>query len=293
MENYPLVTIGLPFYNDSKFLSMAINSVINQSYPNWELLLVDDGSSDDSLEIARQYENAKIKVFSDGRNLGLASRLNETIRKAKGVYYARMDADDIMAVNRIESQVKYLVEHPEVDVLGTSAHVINSSNEIIGGIKYPHISDNYNLIDILNGAVFVHPSIMGKTDWFSRNHYDERLKRNQDRGLWLKTVDESKFVYLSERWMFYRMMGDSSIRKEIRSLKSNRILYFDILYSEMNKKWLGIKYYTISLIKLIIRISFILLNMKKLLAKSRYDQYSPEDIIKYENELKKAIKYET
>lgn len=288
-KKLPLVTISIPFYNDSKYLAFAIQSVLNQTYTNWELLLIDDGSSDDSLQIANNYRDHRITVLSDGKNLGLATRLNESIRLANGVFYARMDADDIMAVDRIEKQIAYLMDNPHVDVVGTSAHVIDASNRIIGGVQFPKITKPKTLSDILGGAGFVHPSIMGKTEWFRNNPYDERLRRNQDRGLWLKTVEKSSFVYLHERWLFYRMMGDSSIRKELRSFGSNRTLYFKILYSEMGKKVLALKMYFVTLIKLVARITLLVFNQKKLLAKSRYVQYADTKIVELEKEIKKAI----
>ena len=100
-----LVTIGIPFYNASQFLEYAIKSVINQTYTNWELILVDDGSTDDSLSIARSFNDQRIKILSDGVNKGLVSRLNEIILNSRGSYIARMDADDIMHFERIEKQI--------------------------------------------------------------------------------------------------------------------------------------------------------------------------------------------
>ena len=122
-----MVTIGLPFYNAEKYLALAIESVLQQTYTNWELLLLDDGSTDNSLSIAQSYaqKDSRIKVISDGKNKNLATRLNELPSLAQGLYLARMDADDIMLPARIERQLAVLKAHPEIDVLGTNAYIIN------------------------------------------------------------------------------------------------------------------------------------------------------------------------
>ena len=121
-----MVTIGLPFYNAEKYLALAIESVLQQTYTNWELLLLDDGSTDNSLSIAQSYaqKDSRIKVISDGKNKNLATRLNELPSLAQGLYLARMDADDIMHSARIERQLSVLKAHPEIDVLGTNAYII-------------------------------------------------------------------------------------------------------------------------------------------------------------------------
>ena len=127
-----MVTIGLPFYNAEKYLALAIESVLQQTYTDWELLLLDDGSTDDSLSIAQSYaqKDSRIKVISDGKNKNLATRLNELPSLAQGLYLARMDADDIMHPARIERQLAVLKTHPEIDVLGTNAYIINDENAV-------------------------------------------------------------------------------------------------------------------------------------------------------------------
>ena len=133
-----MVTIGLPFYNAEKYLALAIESVLQQTYTDWELLLLDDGSTDNSLSIAQSYaqKDSRIKVISDGKNKNLATRLNELPSLAQGLYLARMDADDIMLPARIERQLAVLKAHPEIDVLGTNAYIINDENAVTS-TRYP------------------------------------------------------------------------------------------------------------------------------------------------------------
>ena len=129
-----LVTIAIPVYNGESYLRDAIQSVVNQTFQDWELYLINDGSTDNSLAIMQEYalNDIRIKVIDDGQNKGLVTRLNQSIETAIGKYYARMDADDIMYVTRIEEQVRFLESHPDVDVLGTSIMIIDNENNIVG-----------------------------------------------------------------------------------------------------------------------------------------------------------------
>src|SRR3954468_15780628 len=104
----PRVTIGLPFVNSGETLPNAIRSVFAQTYDDWELILCDDGSTDISLEIARSVRDARVRVLSDGKNVGLPCRLNQIAAVARGEMLARMDADDLMHPNRIAAQVALL-----------------------------------------------------------------------------------------------------------------------------------------------------------------------------------------
>lgn len=111
-------------------MSDAICSVLNQSYIDWELLLLDDGSTDESLNIAKSFTDGRIKIISDGMNRGLIYRLNESINMARGKFYARMDADDIMHPDRIKKQVECLSRNVRVDVVGTAWYSIDCNNRV-------------------------------------------------------------------------------------------------------------------------------------------------------------------
>ena len=129
MTAQPLVSIGMAVHNSEATLASAIQSLMNQTYTNWELLLADDGSSDNSLAIARSFNDPRIRIFTDGENRGLAKRLNELVAVARGELFARMDADDIAYPERFARQVAILTANPVVDLLGTSAIVFNGLGE--------------------------------------------------------------------------------------------------------------------------------------------------------------------
>lgn len=211
-----LITIGIPFYKDRDTLSYAIKSVQKQTWKNFELILVDDGGNDGSLEVANKFlDDPRIRIVSDGQNKGLPQRLNELIDMANGKYFARMDADDIMHPHRIEKQVEYLEAHNEVDVLGTGAYSINNKN-IVLGMKKPKPSD-FTVYDLFRQTAVMHPTVMAKTSWYRKHKYstDIRSVRAEDFELWCRSWEDTNFYNLKECLMFYR--EGNSIKKSIRN----------------------------------------------------------------------------
>src|SRR5690554_372042 len=140
-----MITIGIPFYNDEHFLDFAIQSVFNQTYTDWKLILISDGGTDGSLSIARSYEkDPRVTIISDGENRKLPYRLNQIAQLSTTKYLARMDADDIMHPERIEKQLEILQKNPDIDVLGTNAYSIDDENNI-QGVRMDMNNGNYKL----------------------------------------------------------------------------------------------------------------------------------------------------
>lgn len=212
----PFVTVAIPFYNSEKYLEEAILSVINQSYQDWELLLIDDGSTDSSKEVAERFTtDSRIKIVSDNINRGLVYRLNQSIQLARGVYYARMDADDIMHPDRLKEQLDFFLIHPDVDILGTSAYTIDQNDRLQELIIYKGTppADPFH-------PCFLHPSVMGKVDWFKKYPYNAGYERMEDLELWLRAAKESSYYNLKSPLMFYRESGSPIFRKYLATQKS-------------------------------------------------------------------------
>lgn len=199
-----LVTIAIPIYNAEPFLTDCIQSVINQTYKDWILLLMCDGSTDGSTAIAHEYasKDKRIKVVEDGVNRGLIYRLNQSIQLTTTKYYTRMDADDIMYITRIEEQVRYLDDHPAVDVVGASIMTIDNNNNIIGS--------GYNDGEV---SSFIHPTVMGRTVWFKANPFSDWALRAEDFELWTRTGSKSTFHAIGKPLLFYREFGIPTFRK--------------------------------------------------------------------------------
>lgn len=229
------VTIGLPFYNAEDYLELAIKSVFAQTYQDWELILMDDGSTDKSLEIAQSINDPRVSVYSDGKNKKLAARLNEIVKLAKHKYIARMDADDLMSTTRIEKQIKLLEANPELDLISTGTISIANDLRYLGSRGYN--LNKITLNDLLHKrASPLHASIVSKTAWFRRNPYDESLKIAQDYDLWMRASKKNDFhlKIIADRLYYYREENNATAKKVLAAYKNERVMY---------KKYAGKRYF--------------------------------------------------
>jgi glycosyltransferase involved in cell wall biosynthesis len=221
------VTIAIPFFNADKYLEDAIRSVFAQTYQDWELLLIDDGSTDGSLTIAKSIKDTRVRVISDGLNKKLAARLNEVTKLAKYDYIARMDADDLMSPDRIKTQMDLFKKNKDIDLISTGVYSILNNEDLIGyrGSNF----SNYTFEDILyRRKGFVHAALIAKKEWYKRNTYNESLPFAQDRDLWLKSSKNNDFKALSikEPLYFYREEDNVTKGKLLSAYRLERKMYF-------------------------------------------------------------------
>ena len=214
------ITIGLPFFNCAGTLAEAIRSVFAQTDSNWELLLVDDGSTDGSLEIARRVRDSRVTVISDGNNLGLPARLNQICRSGRGSLLARMDGDDLMHPLRIATQRAFLTRNPAIDVVGSAAFVIDGDGRVTG--RRGDGAFDLSAEGVLRHGLFIHPTVLGRRDWFARHPYDAAYVRAEDRELWCRTVSSSRFARLDQALLFYREPQQVNVRNYLRSCATDR-----------------------------------------------------------------------
>jgi len=219
-NDQPLITIGIPFFNPGRAFSDAIRSVFAQSYSNWELILVDDGSTDGSLELALRIRDPRVKVISDGLSLGLAARLNQINQMAKGEYIARMDADDIMHPDRIAAQIKYMLAHPYVDVVGTGVFFLDHENRVVGIRLTDRVPES--LLDALRKPWLVHGTIMAKRQWFLKNPYNPKFLRGEERELFLRTFTFTRFGLIKKLLYGWRFKSTHTLRKYLSSFHYER-----------------------------------------------------------------------
>ena len=196
-----MVTIGIPVYNADRYLKNAIDSVLSQTFRDFEVLITIDGAKDDSADIAYRYTDPRIRTIISDENRGVAYRINQQVQMARGNFFARMDADDIMFPDRIEKQVKFMHENPEIDVIGSQAVIIDGDNKIIGFRKSDTV---FSSSSIRKKILFIHPTVFGRTDWFRKNPYSEDLTGVEDFYLWNMTFRRSRFHVLDIPLMFYR-----------------------------------------------------------------------------------------
>jgi len=202
------ITIGIPFYNAERFLPDAIRSAFAQKYKDWELILVDDGSTDRSLEIARSVKDERVRVLSDGRNIRLMNRLNQITAESAYDLVARMDADDIMHPQRLEMQLRCF-DNPDVQVVSTAYCTINDSNEI-KSVRNIGVAQDVSPAGILGYKHrLCHPSLLVRTRWLRRNPYHTDYKSAEDLELFLRTsingeLTNMKASLVPHPLLFYR-----------------------------------------------------------------------------------------
>ena len=200
----PLVTVGIPFYNARETLADAVRSVFAQTLTDWELVLVDDGSTDTSLEIARSVADPRVHVVSDGRNLRLAARLNQIVALARAEFVARMDADDLMRPDRLAMQAELLARNPSVDVVGTGMYILDGDGRPVAKRLPSTVPPSAR--QLLTGTGLMHATVMGRTDWFRRNPYDPACPPvyplAEDFELWCRTSGFSRFAQLPDCYYY-------------------------------------------------------------------------------------------
>ena len=247
--NNPEVSVIMSVYNGKKYLKEAIESILNQTFPNFEFIIVDDGSTDKTPKILKEYakRDKRIKIITNSENIGLTKSLNKGIKLAKGKYIARMDADDVSLSERFERQIRLLEINKHLGCVGCNVLVINERGNLIKKIELP----NTNLNSYLRKKnCFFHGSLM-----FSRKileevgNYNPEMELAQDYELLLRISKDykidfiNKFLYklrrnknsISYKKFFsqvYYTAWAKTLNKEITSPLKRSILFgCDLFYS--------------------------------------------------------------
>ncbi len=191
-------------YNGEEYLREAIDSILNQTFGDFEFLIIDDGSRDNSLEILKSFKDKRIRIIENKKNLGLIASLNKGLKLAKGKYIARMDADDIALPERFEKQFDFMEKNPEIGVCGTWIKLFGAKSEI-----WSPVTEHK---DIFAGMLFesmaYHPTIFLRNDIVSslKESYDKDYKHVEDYEYWVRLALRGvKFANLDEVLLFYRV----------------------------------------------------------------------------------------
>ncbi|MBU4477612.1 MAG: glycosyltransferase [Candidatus Omnitrophica bacterium] len=197
------VTVLMSVYNGQRYLAGAMESILNQSFKDFEFLIVNDGSMDRTAEILQGYSDCRIKIINNEKNIGLTKSLNEGAQIARGKYIARMDADDISLPERLEKQVVFLDEHADVALVGTNFLHINAQGEQLTTVVVPTQNDELQE-KLLKQNCFCHGSVMFRRDVFDEiGYYSEEFKYAQDYDLFLRIAEHFNIANLKEvlyRW---------------------------------------------------------------------------------------------
>jgi glycosyltransferase involved in cell wall biosynthesis len=213
----PLLTVAIPVFNAGKYLRVAVLSIVHQTFQDWELLIIDDGSSDDSLETIRDIDDARIRVFRDGENHGLATRLNEAVDLARGKYFARMDQDDFSYPERFASQLSFLRSHQGIDLVAVRAVTISEDDEV-SGILPSRLQHDEICARPWLGFYLPHPTWLGHRDWFLKHRYTSPGPYFcEDQDLLLRSYATSRFATVNQVLFGYRLRSRINLRKQLKT----------------------------------------------------------------------------
>ena len=176
----PKISVIMSVYNGMPFLKEAVESVLKQTYKNFEFIIIDDGSKDKSWQHLKSLKDARIKIIKNKKNLGLAASLNKALRHTLGDYVARMDADDVSYPERLTTQIKYMEKNPQIDICGSFVSVIDKDGKIIGQIKKP-LTDSKIKKELFWLPPLLHPTWFARKEVFEKlNGYDEKWDYVED-----------------------------------------------------------------------------------------------------------------
>jgi len=208
------VSVLMAVYNGADVVQAAVESILTQTYTEWELLIIDDASTDGTLPLLHELaaKEARIKIICNNFNRGLAASLNVAWKLAKGDLLARMDADDVSMPQRLERQVRFMESHPEIAVLGTGAELVDKKGRFLG-IGFRPKQHDALVKNIYRENPFMHSSVMLRRKFYeAMGGYDERLRRAQDYDLWLRSYRRFQFHNLQEALIRHRVRQPLSLR---------------------------------------------------------------------------------
>ena len=220
----PAITVLMPVYNGFKYLDEAMKSILNQTFQNFEFIIIDDGSTDDSVKIIKSYDDNRIRLVENKNNLGQSETLNIGLNIAKGKYIARMDQDDISMPERLERQSEFMEDNPQIGVCGTWIQLIGKYN----GIAELETEDDLIKIKLLTNQNLAHPSVMIRKQILEnyKLSYSISYTVAQDYDLWVRMFDHCSFANLPKPLLKYRIHENQKSRKvvEQNSAEGNKVL---------------------------------------------------------------------
>ncbi|QBA20583.1 glycosyltransferase family 2 protein [Chryseobacterium indologenes] len=276
-----LISIGISVYNTEKYIKYAIQSVLAQTHTDFELIIINDGSTDNTAKEIKKFQDKRIVFIDDKENKGLIFRLNQLVKLSKSEFFIRMDADDIMFPTRLEKQWEVLI-NTNADIIHSDAISINNQNEVLGYKKSVSVR---NKKDVLKGCIPIHPSVAIKRDILFNNLYQQGFFQMEDMELWYRLVENYEFVNINEPLLYYR---EDSTKTSVKHKKMRKGLanfgqkYFsnDFIFRSKIIVASCFKYYIYTVLEFF--------NKESILLEKRYIKLSSSDCKKYQEILNKV-----
>lgn len=219
MQDLPLVSVLMPVFNCGLYIEESVQSVLNQAFSNFELIIIDDCSTDNTTDIIKKFSDSRIRLYEKGNNSGLIDSLNFGISIAKGEFIARMDGDDICLPERFSKQVNFLIENPDILMVGTA---LKRFGVIEDEVIYPENHKDI-AVRLCFNSPFGHPTIMGRKWIFEKYKYNKDFEDAEDYELWTHLVFEGKLANIGEVLLLYRTHKNQVSNKKSANQKANAI----------------------------------------------------------------------
>lgn len=233
------VDIIMGIYNCEEYLAESIDSILNQTFKDWRLIMCDDKSTDDTLKIAERYAEKyphKILLLKNKKNMGLNFTLNKCLRNADAEYIARQDGDDISKLNRLEKEAVFLDTHPDIAIVSTNA-ILFDNDGIWGELKLMKNPDKFTF---LTGTPFCHASVMMRKevlDFVGRYSVGEKLIRVEDLHLWFKMYAAGYRGYNIQTPLYLYRDDRNTLKRRTWQNRKNEYYVRKIGYKMLNIPW--------------------------------------------------------
>lgn len=231
----PLVSVIMPVHNEEKYIGKAINSILKQSYTEWELIIIDDCSVDNTLKIIIEFKDSRIRVYRNEVNRGIAYSLNRALQLSRGEYIARMDGDDCSVKNRIKIQVDFLKTHKDIALCGGNIRYIKGNRKTIKIKKY--CSDYLKVqMGMLFACELAHPTIMlNRRLVDDKDFYYKENVRAEDYELWSRLIMKYRMANINRTLLYYRIHDKSITSSQNRELILSTARVQSLILKTMSK----------------------------------------------------------
>ncbi|RDC54754.1 glycosyltransferase [Pedobacter chinensis] len=234
-----LVTVLMPVFNSELFVAEAIQSILKQSYQDFDFLIINDGSTDNSDIIISSFSDNRIKYINNKTNKGIVSTLNEGLKLSTGKYIARMDADDIALPDRLAKQLDFLMANPKYKLCGSRAIAIDVNGKEISKLNRPLHTDQLKVFNLFRNA-FIHPTIMADAEAIKKFGYNEDYKYAEDYLLFSQITMNYQVANLNERLLLYRIHDESITSKKKEEMMQSEMktmaYLLSFLFNEVDQK---------------------------------------------------------
>lgn len=210
MSRTPAISVVMPAFNAERYLGEAIESILSQTFTDFEFIIINDGSTDKTESIIQSYKDPRIVYIKNNTNLGLSKSFNIGIERATGQYIARMDADDVSVPERFATQISLLKRKPHVDLVGSSIWRIDKDGNKLGVHSRPEKHMEIKFMSLFSTPM-IHPTIMGRTETFKTHRYNEDFFNSEDYELWSRLLfhTSTRFSNILEPLLLYRAFPNS------------------------------------------------------------------------------------